>query len=78
MLDHPQTRQLRRAQIVIEVVAQLGRLDCAQMLCACTEPFSKRLLGDAVRLELGEEFLQRNASQIGLQIGQTADAPSAG
>ena len=70
MLYHPQTRQLRRAQIIEEVVAQLGGLDGAQVLWACADPFGKRLLRDPVRLELGEKLFQCDAGQIGLQIGQ--------
>ena len=73
MFDHPQTRQLRGAQLVEKVVAQFAALDGAQVARVHADALSEGFLGDAVGLELGEEFIQRDACQIGLQFWQAAD-----
>ena len=68
MFDHPQTRQLRSAQLVEKVVAQFAGLDGAQVARVHADTLGEGFLGDAVSFELGEEFIQCHASQIGLQL----------
>lgn len=57
MVDHPQTRQLRGAQLVEKVMAQFAALDGTQVARVHADALSEGFLGDAAGLKLGEEFI---------------------
>ena len=63
---------------MVEVVAQLARLNGRQMPRVHADAGSKGSLGDTIGLEFGEQRFQRHTLQVGLKIGQASDCLTCG